>query len=103
MLRATVVGLRALFSVATAGCPAVKEEKAMATALTANVVGTWSGYAGQGAAAVPVDLTLAQTGTNVTGNVTVAARPDLSGPVTGAIQGELQITARPSQIIHNWS
>src|SRR5262245_61097605 len=61
----------------------------MATAPTANVVGTWSAYAGQGGAGVPVNLTLAQTGTNVTGNVTVAACPDLSGPVTGAIQGEL--------------
>jgi hypothetical protein len=89
MIRATTVGLLALVCVATVGCAAVKEEKAMANAPTANVVGTWSGYSGQGAAGVPVDLTLAQTGTNVTGNLNVAGRPDLSGPVTGSIQGEL--------------
>jgi len=89
MTKKTSVVLLALLCIAALGCAAVKEEKAMANAPTANVVGTWSGYAGQGAAGVPVDLTLAQTGTNVTGNVTVAARPDLSGPVTGAIQGEL--------------
>jgi len=89
MTKKTSVVLLALLCIAALGCAAVKEEKAMANAPTANVVGTWSGYAGQGASGVPVDLTLAQTGTNVTGNVTVAARPDLSGPVTGAIQGEL--------------
>ena len=89
MIRATTVGLLALFCVATLGCAAAKEEKAMLNAPTANVVGTWSGYAGQGAAGVPVTLTLAQTGTDVTGNVSVAARPDLSGPVKGAVQGEL--------------
>src|SRR5262245_19154769 len=89
MTKKTSVVLLALLCIAAFGCAAVKEEKAMANAPTANVVGTWSGYAGQGASGVPVDLTLAQTGTNVTGNVTVAARPDLSGPVTGAIQGEL--------------
>ena len=89
MIRATTVGLLALFCVATLGCAAAKEEKAMLNAPTANVVGNWSGYAGQGAAGVPVSLTLAQTGTDVTGNLTVAARPDLSGPVKGAIQGEI--------------
>ena len=89
MMRATTVGLLALFCVASVGCAAMKEEKAMANAPTANVVGRWSGYAGQGASGVPVTLTLAQAGTDVTGNVTVAARPDLSGPVKGAVQGEL--------------
>jgi hypothetical protein len=89
MIRATTVGLLAMFCVAALGCAAAKEEKAMLNAPTANVVGTWSGYAGQGAAGVPVSLTLGQTGTDVTGNLTVAARPDLSGPVKGAIQGEI--------------
>jgi hypothetical protein len=54
-----------------------------------DVVGTWTGVAGQAATSVPVTLTLNQNGTNATGNLTVAARPDLSGPVTGAIQGEV--------------
>src|SRR5262249_62233340 len=68
---------------------AARQGSGRATAPTAHVVGPWSGAAGQGGAGVPVNPTLGQAGTNVTGNVTVAARPDLSGPVTGAIQGEL--------------
>ena len=89
MMRATTVGLLALFCIAAVGCAAVKEEKALANAPTANVVGTWTGNAGSGGVSVPVTMTLGQTGTDVTGNVTVAARPDLSGPVKGAVQGEL--------------
>jgi len=38
MMRATTVGLLALFCVAAVGCAAMKEEKAMANAPTANVV-----------------------------------------------------------------
>jgi hypothetical protein len=90
IMRATTVGLLALFCIAAVGCAAAREEQQKAlSAPTANVVGTWSGYAGQGGAGVPVTLTLAQTGTDATGNVTVAARPDLSGPVKGTIQGEI--------------
>jgi hypothetical protein len=90
MMRAATVGLLALFCIAAVGCAAAREEQQAAlNAPTANVVGTWTGVAGQAATSVPVTLTLNQNGTNATGNLTVAARPDLSGPVTGAIQGEV--------------
>jgi hypothetical protein len=38
---------------------------------------------------VPISLTLSQNGTKVTGNAMIAGRPELSGPVTGDVQGEL--------------
>jgi len=89
MTKSTSVVLLALFCVAALGCAAMKEEKEWASAPTANAAGTWAGTAGTGADSRPVTLTLNQSGTNVTGDLTVAARPDMSGPVTGSIQGEL--------------
>src|SRR5262245_37629664 len=90
MTRVTSVVLLALFCVAALGCgAAMEEQKAAASAPTANVAGTWTGTAGSGGQSVPVTLTLNQNGTNVTGNLSVAARPDMSGPVTGTVQGEL--------------
>ncbi len=90
MIRATTVGLLALVCVATVGCAAAREEQQAAlNAPTANVVGTWTGVAGQATPSLPVTLTLNQSGTNLTGNLTVAGRPDFSGPVTGGIQGEV--------------
>jgi hypothetical protein len=89
-MRATTVGLLALFCIAAVGCAAAREEQQAAlNAPTANVAGSWTGNAGSGGVSVPVSLTLGQTGTDVTGNVTVAGRPDLSGPVKGAVQGEV--------------
>jgi hypothetical protein len=90
MIRATRVCLLALFCIAMVGCAAAREEqKAAMSAPTANVAGTWTGNAGQGGSSLPVTMTLAQTGTNVTGNISVAARPDLSGPIKGTVTGEL--------------
>ena len=66
----------------------MEQQKAAASAPTANATGTWTGWAGPSGSR-PVTLTLEQTGTNVKGDVSVAGRPDLSGPVTGTIQGEL--------------
>jgi hypothetical protein len=54
---------------------------------TANAAGSWAGFAGVGAVSAPVTLQLAQTGSNVKGNITVGGRPDFSGPVTGTVQG----------------
>jgi hypothetical protein len=104
MMRATTVGLLALFCVAAVGCAAAREEQQAAlNAPTANVAGTWTGNAGSGGMSTPVTLTLTQSGTNAKGNITVAARPDLSGPVTGGIQGEVLklslATATFSQLI----
>ena len=90
MMKATTAMLLALFCVAALGCAAAREEQQRElSAPTANAAGTWTGYAGGGATSLPVTLTLSQNGTNVSGNLTVAARPDLSGPVTGAVQGEI--------------
>ena len=54
---------------------------------TANASGAWSGWAGMGAVAAPVSLTLSQSGGNVKGDIDVAGRPDLTGPVVGTVQG----------------
>ena len=87
-MKATTIVLL-MFCIAALGCAAVKEEKAMASAPTANVAGTWSGYAGSGGASAPVTLSLNQNGTNATGTLDVGGRPDFSGPVTGIVTGEL--------------
>jgi hypothetical protein len=82
--------LLALFCIAAIGCAAAREEeKRAASAPTANVAGQWSGQAGTAGTFVPISLSLSQNGTKVTGNASIAGRPDLSGPVTGDVQGEL--------------
>jgi hypothetical protein len=74
----------------SAGCGAAREaQQAAANAPTANVAGTWTGSAGTGGVSAPVTLVLTQTGTNLAGNITVGGRIDLSGPVTGTVQGEI--------------
>jgi len=89
-MKATTVVLLALFCVATLGCAATREEpRVAASAPTANVTGQWSGTLGSGGTELPVSLSLDQSGTDVTGNVTVAAHPELSGPVKGTMQGGL--------------
>ena len=90
MMRATTVVLLALFCIAAIGCAAAREEQRRElSAPTANAAGTWTGTAGTGGTSIPVTLTLSQSGTNVTGNLSVAGRPDLSGPVKGTVEGEL--------------
>jgi hypothetical protein len=90
MIRATTLWLPALFCIAAVGCAGAREEqKAAMSAPTANVAGTWTGNAGQASTSIPVTLTLAQSGTNLTGNISVAGRPDVSGPVKGTVTGEL--------------
>ena len=89
MIRATRLCLLALCCIAAVGCAAAREEqKAAMNAPTANVAGTWTGNAGQ-VSSIPVTLTLTQNGTALTGNITVAGRPDFSGPVKGTVTGEL--------------
>jgi hypothetical protein len=90
MMRATTKVLLALFCVAAVGCAAAREEQQRAAnAPTANVAGQWSGQAGTGGTFVPINLSLSQNGTKVTGNAMVGGRPDLSGPVTGDVQGDV--------------
>jgi hypothetical protein len=90
MITVTRACLLTLLCIAMVGCTAAREEqKAAMSAPTANVAGTWTGNAGQGGSSLPVTMTLAQTGTNLTGNISVAGRPDVSGPVKGTVTGEL--------------
>jgi len=84
------IGLVALLAVVAAGCAAAREaQQAAENAPPANVAGTWSGTGGTGGLSVPITMTLAQTGTNVSGTMSVAGRPDFSGDVKGTVQGEL--------------
>jgi hypothetical protein len=91
------VGLIVLLAAVTAGCGAAREaQQAAANAPTANVAGTWTGYAGTGGVSAPITLTLTQNGTNVSGNITVGGRMDLSGPVKGTVQGEIVKLSLPT-------
>jgi hypothetical protein len=90
MITVTRACLLTLLCIALVGCAGAREEQQAAlNAPTANVAGTWTGNAGTGGSSLPVTLTLTQSGTNVTGNVAVAGRPDVSGPVKGTVQGEI--------------
>ena len=90
MMKIVVIGLLALLAAGSAGCGAAREaQQAAANAPTANVAGTWTGSAGTGGVFMPVTMTLAQTGTDVAGTISVGGRSDLSGPIKGTVQGEL--------------
>ena len=83
------IGLLALLTVVSAGCGKAREaQMAAENAPTANVAGTWTGSAGTGGVFAPVSLTLAQNGTDLSGNITVGGRSDLNGAVKGTVKGE---------------
>ncbi|PYN35257.1 MAG: hypothetical protein DME01_12415 [Candidatus Rokuibacteriota bacterium] len=89
-MKIVAIGLLALLAAGSAGCGAAREaQQAAANAPTANVAGTWTGSAGTGGVFMPVTMTLAQTGTSVSGTISVGGRTDLSGPIKGTVQGEL--------------
>ena len=89
-MKILAIGFLALLAAASAGCGAAREaQQAAANAPTANVAGTWTGSAGTGGVSAPITLTLSQTGTDVSGNISVGGRSDLSGPVKGTVQGEI--------------
>ena len=88
-MKTTVIGLLVLFGLAVSGCGAREAQQAAANAPTANVAGTWTGSSTTGGSFVPITMTLGQTGTDLTGSVSVGGRPDISGPVKGSVQGEL--------------
>ena len=96
-MKILAIGFLALLAAASAGCGAAREaQQAAENAPTANVAGTWTGSAGTGGVSVPINMTLAQTGTAVSGNISVGGRPDLSGPVKGTVQGEIVKLSLPS-------
>jgi len=89
-MKTLAIALLALLAATSAGCGAAREaQQAAANAPTANIAGTWSGSGGTGGVFTPITMTLAQTGTDVSGNINVGGRPDLSGPIRGTVQGEL--------------
>jgi len=87
-MRTLAIGLLTLLTVVSAGCGMAREQQAAAeNAPTANVAGTWTGSAGTGGVFAPVTLTLAQNGTDLSGNIMVGGRPDLNGAVKGTVKG----------------
>jgi hypothetical protein len=74
------------------GCAGSRSQSASSTAPgpsaavppAANVAGMWTG---QEVGGPSVSMTLKQTGDKVTGDLNIAGRPDISGPVEGRVQG----------------
>ena len=88
-MRLTFVFL-ALCAALAAGCGVAQQSPtAVANAPTANVSGVWTGSARTGETFMPVTMTLTQSGTTVTGDMSVGGRFELTGGVTGSIEGEL--------------
>jgi hypothetical protein len=88
MLRKLAGPLFVSLVLAISGCASMESTPAVnMSGPPANTTGAWSGWAGMGAAAAPVSLTLTQSGANVTGDIDVGGRPDLTGPVVGTVQG----------------
>jgi hypothetical protein len=72
-----------------AGCGTAQQAQRAANAPTANVSGVWTGSARTGETFMPVTMTLTQSGTTVTGDMSVGGRSELTGGVQGSVQGEL--------------
>lgn len=97
MSRTLSLMLLAAVSLVTFGCGAAREaQKEAASAPTANIAGNWTGNAGTGGVSVPINMTLTQNGTAVSGQISVGGRPDLSGAVKGTVQGRLVNLSLPS-------
>ena len=89
-MRLAIAVLMALCSALTAGCAAASRgQMVSANAPTANVSGVWTGRAATRGTLIPVTMTLTQNGTSVTGDMSVGGWSELTGGVTGSIQGEL--------------
>ena len=92
MLKKVAVPLLGIVVVAVAGCGGSGGRSASSTtgspsaAVTApaDVNGRWSGALVGGA---PVSMTLNQTGPNVTGDLSVGGRADISGAIEGTVDG----------------
>ncbi|MGH7344671.1 MAG: hypothetical protein ACREK4_07145 [Candidatus Rokuibacteriota bacterium] len=90
-MKLRIVVWLALGGALTAGCgsSAPGAQVGAAHAPTANVSGVWTGRAETRGALVPVTMTLSQTGTSFTGDMSVGGWSRLTGGVTGSVQGEL--------------
>jgi hypothetical protein len=59
-----------------------------ASPTSSNLTGSWRGNVGVGARSTTVALDLRQDGPALKGDLAVGGRPDLSGPVTGMVEGD---------------
>jgi hypothetical protein len=91
MLKKAAIALLGIVIVAVAGCAGSKSRSASSTAppsaavpAPADVNGVWTG---QEVGGPSVSMTLKQAGPKVTGDLTIAGRPDISGPVVGMVEG----------------
>ena len=91
MRRAIVVAM-AVCAALTSGCGTAERAQ---SAPAANVTGVWTGSAASRGALIPVTMTLVQNGTSVTGDMSVGGWSELTGGVTGSIQGELLTLSLP--------
>lgn len=71
-----------------AAAPPATTGSVAASPTSADLTGTWQGNAGVGARSTSVALELRQEGEALKGNLQVGGRPDLSGPVTGRVEGD---------------
>ena len=69
-----------------AGCAGTSSPGATAGGPPANVAGSWRGFT-TGTGGTNVALVLQQTGSKVTGSISVGGRGDLTGPLTGTVNG----------------
>ena len=82
------------------GCASSGSDSMAASGTPANAAGSWSGYAGVGSVSAPVTLRLTQDGGNVAGDLSVGGAPDLTGPVTGTVRGNmLQLSMKSGRTI----
>jgi len=59
-----------------------------ASPTSSNLTGTWQGNAGVGARATTLTMNLRQEGQALTGDIAVGGRADLSGGLTGTVDGD---------------
>ena len=89
-MKLTIAVWLALGGVLAAGCGSAPRAHVDAPhAPTANVSGVWTGRAESQGKLVPVTMTLSQTGTRVTGAMSVGGWSRLTGDVKGSVRGEL--------------
>jgi hypothetical protein len=88
MLLVVVTGCSSKSSSTSGSGAPVTGGSVAASPATANLTGTWQGYAGVGARSTNVTLNLQQDGPALKGDIAVGGRPDLSGTVTGMVDGD---------------
>jgi hypothetical protein len=76
----------AVLATFAAGCASTSGDQKAAGGPPANVAGWWRGGT-VGAGGTSVTMQLAQTGSAVTGVIDVPGRADVSGPLTGTVDG----------------